>query len=73
MPTVGALSPSIIVPFLTKMLKQNVIKIVGETANGTNYKLSRLEKFEVFCQVCDSLLAAGRISEAKHRQWTEMW
>jgi len=55
------------------MLKQNVIKIVGETANGTNHKLSRLEKFEVFCQVCDSLLADGRISEAKHRQWTEMW
>jgi hypothetical protein len=55
------------------MLKQNVIKIVGETANGNNIELSRIEKFQVFCNVCDSLLKEGRISPAKHKQWTEIW
>ena len=55
------------------MLKTQVIKIVGETANGTDYELTRMEKFQVFCQVCDGLLKQGRITPAKHKQWTEIW
>lgn len=55
------------------MLKQQVIKIVGETAEKTNYELTRMDKFQVFCQVCDGLLNQGKITPAKHKQWTEIW
>ena len=35
--------------------------------------LTRLQKFEVFCRVCDNMLESGRLSKAKHKQWTEIW
>jgi len=58
---------------MPEMLKSQVIKIVGETAKGTDYELTRMDKFQVFCQVCDGLLKQGRITPAKHKQWTEVW
>ena len=58
---------------LTEMLKSQVIKIVGKTAKGTDYELTRMDKFQVFRQVCDGLLKEGRITPAKHKQWTEIW
>ena len=39
------------------MLKGNLLKVIGETAQGSN--LTRIEKFEVFCRVCDNMLAEG--------------
>jgi hypothetical protein len=53
------------------MLKGNILKVIGETAQGT--KLNRIEKFEVFCRVCDNMLAEGRISKVQHERWTEIW
>ena len=35
--------------------------------------LTREEKFRVFVNVCDNMLKDGRITKAKHKQWTEIW
>lgn len=56
--------------YLKIMLKGQVLKIVGETARDVDPNMTRLEKFEVFCRVCDGLLQDGRISSAKHYAWT---
>ena len=53
------------------MLKGNLLKVIGETAQGSN--LTRLEKFEVFCRVCDNMLAEGRISKVQHERWTNVF
>ncbi|AIX40210.1 hypothetical protein Syn7803C107_56 [Synechococcus phage ACG-2014a] len=55
------------------MLKGQVLKVVGETAMGVDANMTRLEKFEVFCRVCDGLLKDGRISSAKHQAWTNVF
>ena len=55
------------------MLKGQVLRVVGQTSRGIDANLSRLEKFEVFCQVCDGLLKDGRISAAKHQAWTNVF
>ena len=55
------------------MLKTQILKVVGQTANGVDAEMTRLEKFEVFCRVCDGLLKDGRISSAKHYAWTNVF
>ena len=55
------------------MLKTQLLKVVGETSNKIDSNLTRVEKFEVFCQVCDGLLQDGRISAAKHQAWTNVF
>jgi len=55
------------------MLKTQLLKVVGETSNKIDANLTRVEKFEVFCQVCDGLLKDGRISAAKHQAWTNVF
>ena len=55
------------------MIKTQLLKVVGETSKGINANLTRLEKFEVFCQVCDGLLKDGKISAAKHHSWTNVF
>ena len=66
------LSPKL-TPLTNIMLKTQVLKVVGQTATGVDHNLTRLEKFEVFCRVCDGLLKDGRISTAKHRAWTNIF
>ena len=60
-------------PLTNIMLKTQVLKVVGQTATGVDHNLTRLEKFEVFCRVCDGLLKDGRISTAKHYAWTNIF
>ena len=57
------------------MLKQNVIRVIAETTRGVDggAELTREQKFEVFCRVCDNLLSDGKISRAKHSAWTELF
>tara|TARA_Y100000401_G_scaffold61825_1_gene49106 strand:- start:51 stop:218 length:168 start_codon:yes stop_codon:yes gene_type:complete len=55
------------------MLKKQVLKVVGETAIGVDPNLTRIEKFEVFCRVCDNLLNDGRITKAQHQNWTNIF
>ena len=35
--------------------------------------LTREEKFEVFCKVCDNMLKENRITKTTHKRWTEIW
>ena len=35
--------------------------------------LTREEKFQVFCRVCDNMLDQGRLSKANHTRWTNIW
>ena len=35
--------------------------------------LTREEKFQVFVNVCDNMLAEGRISKANHTRWTHIF
>ena len=35
--------------------------------------LTREQKFQVFCRVCDNMLAQGRLSKANHKRWTNIW
>ena len=64
---------SITLTFLTKMLKKNVVKVIGETAMRVDPNLTREEKFQVFCRVVDGLLDDGRISKAQHHSWTHIF
>jgi len=53
------------------MLKTNVLKVIGETSKDIS--LTREEKFQVFCNVCDNLLKEGRITPTQHRSWTNVF
>ena len=35
--------------------------------------LTREEKFQVFCRVCDNALAAGQITKATHKRFTHIY
>ena len=35
--------------------------------------LTRIEKFQVFCNVCDNMLKQGRMTKATHKRFTEIW
>lgn len=35
--------------------------------------LTREEKFQVFCKVCDNMLDQGRMTKATHKRFTEIW
>ena len=51
--------------------KTQLLKVIAETSQS--YTLTREEKFQVFCNVCDNMLAEGRITAAKHKQWTNLF
>ncbi len=55
------------------MLKTQVLKVVGETSMSVDANMTRLEKFEVFCRVCDGLLKDGRITQTQHHRWTNIF
>ena len=35
--------------------------------------LTREEKFQVFCRVCDNMLKEGRMTKATHKRFTHIW
>ena len=35
--------------------------------------LTREEKFQVFCNVCDNMLTQGRMPKATPKRFTEIW
>ena len=35
--------------------------------------LTREQKFQVFVNVCDNMLAEGRLSKANHTRWTNIF
>lgn len=53
------------------MTKTRVLQIIAETA--AKHNLTREEKFQVFCNVCDNALHAGQITKAQHTRWTNIF
>ena len=51
--------------------KAQMLKIIGTTAMG--HVLTREEKFQVFCKVCDNALEGGHITKANHTRWTNVF
>jgi len=51
--------------------KAQMLRVIKTTACG--YALTREEKFQVFCNVCDNMLAEGRITKANHTKWTNVF
>jgi hypothetical protein len=51
--------------------KAQMIKIMSKCDGADT--LTRTQKFEVFCRVCDNMLKEGRVSKANHKRWTEIW
>lgn len=35
--------------------------------------LTREQKFQVFCNVCDNMLKQGRMTKTTHKRFTEIW
>ena len=35
--------------------------------------LTREQKFQVFCNVCDNMLEQGRMTKATHTRWTNIF
>jgi hypothetical protein len=35
--------------------------------------LTRDQKFQVFCNVCDNMLKQGRMTKTTHKRFTEIW
>ena len=53
------------------MLKATIIKTIRESCKGT--ALTKVEKFQVFCNVCDNMLHAGQITKAQHERYTNVF
>lgn len=53
------------------MTKTKILQIISETASKHN--LSREEKWQVFCNVCDNALHSGVITKSQHTRWTNIF
>jgi len=51
--------------------KAQMLKVIATCAQADT--LTREEKFQVFCRVCDNMLKQGRISKVNHNRWTNIW
>ena len=51
--------------------KSQILRVVKEAA--APHKLGRDEKFQVFCRVCDNMLAEDRITQDQHIRWTQIF
>ena len=51
--------------------KQQMINIM-KGCEGSD-TLTREQKFQVFCNVCDNMLSQGRMTKATHKRFTEIW
>lgn len=53
------------------MLKATIVKTIRECCKGT--ALTKVEKFQVFCQVCDNMLEEGHITKIQHERYTNIF
>ena len=51
--------------------KRQMLKIMSQCDDADT--LTREQKFQVFCRVCDNMLEAGRMTKATHKRFTEIW
>ncbi|WNL51000.1 hypothetical protein SCREM2_gp81 [Synechococcus phage S-CREM2] len=55
------------------LTKAQIIKAVKQAAADHSALMTRDEKFQAFCKVCDNMYKAGRISYKQHDEWTEIF
>ena len=53
------------------MLKATIVKTIQECCKGT--ALTKVEKFQVFCHVCDNMLEEGHITKTQHERYTNIF
>ena len=51
--------------------KKQMINIMKTCAHADS--LTREQKFQVFCNVCDNMLKDGRMTQATHKRFTHIW
>ena len=51
--------------------KRQMLKIMSQCDDADT--LTREQKFQVFCRVCDNMLREGRMTKATHKRFTETW
>ena len=51
--------------------KAQMLRVIATCAQAD--VLTREEKFQVFVNVCDNMLAEGRITKANHTRWTNIF
>ena len=51
--------------------KAQMLKVMSKCDGADT--LTREQKFQVFVNVCDDMLKAGRITKANHTRWTHIW
>jgi len=51
--------------------KAQMLKVMSRCTDADT--LTREQKFEVFCRVCDNMLKEGRMTKATHKRFTEIW
>ena len=51
--------------------KAQMLRVMKDCDGADN--LTREQKFQVFVNVCDNMLAENRITKANHKRWTEIW
>ena len=51
--------------------KTQMLRVIKTAVLG--HALTREEKFKVFVNVCDNMLAEGRITKANHTRWTNVF
>ena len=51
--------------------KAQLLKVIATTAEP--HVLTREEKFQVFCRVCDNMLNEGRMTKATHKRFTHIF
>ena len=51
--------------------KAQMLRVIKD-ASSAHY-LTREQKFQIFCNVCDNMLKEGRISKTNHSRWTNIY
>ena len=51
----------------------NKTQMLSHVKTAAPHNLTREQKFEVFCRVCDNMLNEGRISKVNHTRWTNVF
>ena len=51
--------------------KKMMINVMSKCADADT--LTRIEKFQVLCNVCDNMLKEGRMTKSTHKRFTEIW
>ena len=51
--------------------KAQMLKMMSQCEGADT--LTREQKFQVFVNVCDNMLAEGRMSKANHKRFTHIW